>query len=176
MRKENVRENSKAPERGGTFPGLQFHSRGVDPMPHSLIKMLVHCVFSTKGRKDSIKNQAALWAYMGGIARNVGIELIIAGGMPNHIHLLFWLPSTRTLAELIRDFKANSSGWMRKSNRHFEWQQGYGAFSVSPWKLREVKSYIANQEEHHRTRTYEEEFLMFLDRAGIKYDLHDVFD
>lgn len=93
-------------------------------MRHSLVTVLVHSVFSTKGRRNSIPDKNALFAYMGGIGRNVGVELIIAGGMPNHVHLLFWLPATKNVAEVVRDFKSNSSRWIRERSPKFEWQNG----------------------------------------------------
>jgi REP element-mobilizing transposase RayT len=130
--------------------------------------------FSTKRRRNSVPDMQALFAYFGGIARGVGVELIIAGGMPNHVHLLFWLPGRRAVSDVIRDFKANFSRWIRRTSPKFEWQQGFGAFSVSPNKLKEVKSYIANQEGHHRKRSFEEKFIALLKMAGIKYDENEI--
>ena len=118
-----------------------------------------------------------LWAYNTGIGRNKGIAVLAVGGIENHIHLLIELPPTKTLAEAINVFKSNSSRWMKtKGVKDFSWQIGYGAFSVGPQHLPGVKRYIRNQREHHKTETYEEEFIGFLKRAGIEYDPNHVFD
>src|SRR5438105_4673221 len=128
-------------------------------MPQSLVKVAVHIIFSAKLRKNLIPQdrQQDLWAYMGGIARNKNIELIIAGGMRNHLHMLFEMPATMTLADVVKAFKANSSRWLREQIPLFGWQGGYGAFSVSPSHIGRVKDYIATQPEHHKGRSFEEE-------------------
>lgn len=147
-------------------------------MPQSLVKVAVHVVFGAKLRKNLIPHdrQQDLWAYMGGIARNKKIALIIAGGMRNHLHMLLEMPATMTLADVVRTFKANSSRWLREQHRDFAWQGGYGAFSVSPSHIGIVKEYIANQPEHHKRRNFEEEFLLLLKKAGVDYDPRYVFD
>jgi putative transposase len=118
-----------------------------------------------------------LWAYNIGIGRNKGILVIAAGGIENHIHLLIELPPTLSLAEAISKFKSNSSRWMKtKGIKDFSWQTGYGAFSVGAKQLGAVTKYIRNQREHHKTQTYEEEFIGFLKRAGIEFDPEHVFD
>ena len=95
------------------------------------------------------------------------IVLMIAGGMRAHVHLLFELPAKKNVADVIKTFKANSSRWMRRRHRHFAWQAGYGAFSVSPSKIGAVKEYIAKQAEHHKKRDFKEEFLIMLKKAGV---------
>lgn len=147
-------------------------------MPQSLLKVAVHVVFGTKGRRNLIPEgrEEALWAYIGGIARNKNIVLIIAGGMRDHLHLLFEQPATMTIADAVKTFKANSSRWLGKQNSAFAWQGGYGAFSVSPSQIKTVKEYIANQHEHHKKRNFEQEFLLLLKKAGIDYDPRYVFD
>jgi putative transposase len=103
--------------------------------------------------------------------------VIAVGGIENHIHLCIGLPPTVCLADAISTFKANSSRWMKQKRvRNFGWQTGYGAFSVSPPQLPEVKRYIRNQREHHTKRSYEEEFLSMLKRSGLNYDPRHVFD
>lgn len=143
-------------------------------MAHSYSNDLVHVVFSTKERQKIIPRAKLpdVWAYFGGIARNNQIPLLIAGGTVDHVHLLFALPATMALSKAIQTFKANSSRWIAPG---FEWQNGYGAFSVSPADRDRVRQYIATQEEHHRTRTFEEEFLSLLKNAGIEYDPKFVF-
>ena len=116
-------------------------------MPQTYAANFVHCVFSTKDRRDLIPEtlQEKLRAYLLGIANNLGITLIAAGGMANHVHLLIGLPPTLPLAEAVQKPKANSSRWFGEHGIAFEWQKGYGAFSVSPSLLSTVQTYIRNQ-------------------------------
>jgi putative transposase len=141
-------------------------------VPHAYAANFVHCVFSTKGRNDLVTPdfQPKLSAYLFGIAKNLGIELLAAGGTANHIHLLIGLPPTLALAEALQKLKANSSRWMGEQGFSFEWQKGYGAFSVSPSLLETVRAYIRNQEKHHRRRSFDEEFRALLEKSGIAYD------
>jgi REP element-mobilizing transposase RayT len=90
--------------------------------------------------------------------------------MPNHSHLLFLLPATISLASAINAFKTNSSRFMHERGLAFQWQDGYGAFSVSPSQLDKVTAYIRNQREHHKKVTFEQEFLALLKKAGVPYD------
>ncbi|HET9743765.1 MAG TPA: transposase [Terriglobales bacterium] len=143
-------------------------------MGHSYNNVLVHAVFSTKGRGKSIPKSKLpeLWPYFGGIAKRNKISLLCAGGMQDHAHLLFVLPNIMTLADALRIFKSNSSGWLSPK---FDWQQGYGAFAVSASNRDKVRAYIQNQEKHHRKRSFEEEFLFLLKSAGVDYDPKYVF-
>ncbi|MBV9145267.1 MAG: transposase [Acidobacteria bacterium] len=136
---------------------------------HSYCNVLVHAIFSTKMRRNSIPADKleALWRYFGGIARHHKISLLRAGGTRNHAHLLFALPSTQTIADVIGTFKSNSSRWVSPI---FEWQSGYGAFSVSVSNREKVIAYIDHQEKHYREMTFDEEFLAFLKKAGVDYD------
>ena len=147
-------------------------------MPQSLVRIAIHAVFSTKERKNLIPESEFknLWAYLGGIAKNTKIVLIIAGGMRDHVHLLFELPARGNVADIVKTFKANSSHWMREKHRDFAWQAGYGAFSVSPSQIAAVKRYIANQAEHHKKRDFKQEFLIMLKKAGVNYDPRYIFD
>ena len=117
-----------------------------------------------------IRNPQPLWAYMRGIARNCGFDILSIGGTSNHIHILLALPPRRNLVETIRDLKANSSRFMKNEVQGFAWQDGYSALSVSPSQIQAVKRYIAGQPEHHRKRTFDDEYLVLLDKAGVKYD------
>jgi putative transposase len=108
-----------------------------------------------------------LYAYFGGIARGEGLTLVIAGGTANHVHLLLALPATCALSHAIQKLKGSSSKWM---GLNFAWQEGYGAFSVSHSQLDTVKRYIQNQEEHHRKRSFEDEFRALLQSCGIPFD------
>ena len=146
-------------------------------MSHAHAANFVHCVFSTKDRRNliSAELQDRLHAYLIGIANNVGFEILAAGGTSNHLHLLIALPPALTLATAMQKLKANSSRWLANNGGEFEWQKSYGAFSVSPSQLPSVQSYICNQLEHHRRRNFEEEFRALLDKSGITYDLNRLF-
>lgn len=150
-------------------------------MPQSFACLYVHLIFSTKDRMDWIKEdwERELAKYFAGVLRNQGCRLIEAGGTENHAHLLFSMAKQASISELVRDLKSNSSGWIHRefpSSREFAWQVGYAAFSVSYSALDDVKKYIENQKEHHRTRTFQEEFLAFLEKHHIEYDPKYVFD
>ena len=144
----------------------------------SYVSSYFHCVFSTKERRDTIppKLQERLWAYLSGIAKNLGIELLAAGGTANHIHLLIALPPKLPLAEAVQKLKANSSRWLGEHKIAFEWQKGYGAFSVSPSLLNTVQEYIRHQAEHHQKRNFEEEFLTLLRKSGVVCSAGQTFD
>src|SRR3954463_11506053 len=146
-------------------------------MSHAYSGNFVHCVFSTKGRRNTIPAdlQSNLRGYMTGIAKNLKTNLIATGGTANHVHILMALPPTNRLAEVVQKIKANSSRWMGEQGQSFEWQKGYGAFSVSPSMLEVVKAYVLNQEEHHRKRSFEEEFLALLKKSGLTFDPTKVF-
>ena len=141
---------------------------------HSYPNVLVHVIFATKLRRNSIPGEKLkdLWRYFGGIARNHDIPLIRAGGTRTHVHLLFVMPATKTLSDVIRTLKANSSRWLSPK---FEWQVGYGAFGVSASNREKVIEYIENQDKHHKKLSFEEEFLAFLKSAGVDYDPRFVF-
>jgi len=143
-------------------------------MAHTYASNLIHCIFSAKDRKPLIAADriADLYAYIGGIARSEGSSLIAAGGTADHVHLLFILPATQSLAVIVQKLKGSSSHWMGKG---FSWQEGYGAFSVSPSQVSAVKTYIQNQEQHHRKQSFEEEFTTLLRNCGIEYDPRYVF-
>jgi len=141
-------------------------------MSHSYTNNYVHAVYSTKGREDLIppKFEKRLYSFIAAIAREHKIPLLATGGMPNHSHLLFLLPATISLASAINTFKANSSRFMHEQGLPFQWQSGYGAFSVSISQLDTVTAYIRSQREHHKKMTFEEEFLSLLKKAGVPYD------
>jgi putative transposase len=143
-------------------------------MSHAHAANFVHCVFSTKGRLDRIpvELQEKLYAYLIGIAGNLGSSILAAGGTANHVHLLIGLPPSLALAEVVQKLKANSSRWIGSG---FEWQKGYGAFSVSASLVTAVQAYIRNQAEHHRKRSFEEEFVTLLRKSGVAYDAERLF-
>jgi putative transposase len=150
-------------------------------MPQSFASLHVHIVFSTKSREPLISGDMAtrLYDYIGGIVRVRGSVLAAAGGMPDHVHLLCSLGREISVAEALRDIKANSSKWIHEtfpSQRGFAWQAGYGAFAVSYSNLPAVKRYIANQAEHHRVKTFQEEFLALLHRHNLQFDQSHLWD
>lgn len=146
-------------------------------MPHSYVSSVFHIVFSTKQRMQLIPadRQSRLWNYLAGIALNHGIQVLAVGGTENHVHMLVVLPADMALSDAVRTLKANSSRWVRETERLFAWQEGYGAFSVSPSQLDRVKEYIANQPAHHATRSFEDEFLAMLQAANIRVEANQVF-
>jgi len=146
-------------------------------MAHSFVSSVFHIVFSTKQRMQLIRpdHQSRLWNYLAGIARNHGMQVLAVGGTENHVHMLVVLPSDMALSDAVRTLKANSSRWMRETDRFFAWQEGYGAFSVSPSQRERAKQYIANQLAHHRTHSFEQEFLAMLQAANIRFGPDRVF-
>ena len=141
-------------------------------MGHSYSQNLIHCVYSTEGRRNLIAPdlQPALWAFKGSIAKQKGIQLITAGGTSNHAHILIALSPTMALAKALQTIKAYSSRWMAEHGAAFKWQEGYGAFSVSPSQVQTVMNYIRNQEKHHTKRSFEEEFVFLFESSGVEYD------
>ena len=143
-------------------------------MAHTYCSALFHCVFSTKERRRAIAPdlQERLWAYMGGIARENEMKALAVGGTEDHVHLLLSLPSTLAIAEAMRKIKGGSSRWLHESCGlvGFEWQKGYGAFSIGCSQVNATVAYIAEQREHHRKRDFQAEFLSILKRHGIDYD------
>ena len=144
-------------------------------MPHTLSRNLVHCVFSTKGRLNLIKEPEVLWKHLGVIAKAKDIALVTAGGTANHIHLLLALSPKVTLSNAIQNLKAHSSRWMKEDVPRFAWQEGYGAFSVSESSREAVMHYIATQAEHHKKWTYEQEFETLVRKSGVEYDPRYLF-
>ena len=142
-------------------------------MSHTYVCELVHCVFSTKQRRPLIRPefQNDLWSFLGGTARKNEFKALIVGGTENHVHILLSLPATMAVAKAVQLMKGASSRWLNESHaRHFEWQQGYGAFTVSVSQKGQTIAYIQAQAEHHRKRSFEEEFIAFLKRHDVEYD------
>lgn len=150
-------------------------------MPQSFACLYVHLIFSTKGRVDWIDEdwERDLAKYFAGVLRNQDCKLVESGGIANHVHLLFSMARQANISNLVRDLKSNSSSWVHREFpvlKEFAWQAGYAAFSVSYSSLDDVKRYIENQKEHHRTRTFQEEFLAFLEKHHVEYDPKYVFE
>ncbi|PTY01643.1 IS200/IS605 family transposase [Verrucomicrobia bacterium LW23] len=150
-------------------------------MSQSLSNVLIHAIFSTKERAPWLVSEIRddLWHYLTAILNNIDCPSIKLGGIDDHVHVLFSLSRTMTVADVIKTLKANSSKWIKTKKselKNFQWQQGYAAFSVSPSSLPQVITYIHNQEKHHKMRTFMEEYISFLDKHGIKYDPKYVWD
>lgn len=143
-------------------------------MSHTYCCALFHCVFSTKNRSKTIPPEIRkrLSVYMAGIAREHGMKLLAAGGTDYHVHLLLSLPSSKSLSQGIREIKSGSSYWMRANCGvpEFQWQEGYGAFSIGWTQVNATLIYIARQEEHHRRRDFQAELLAFLKKHEIEFD------
>jgi REP element-mobilizing transposase RayT len=139
-------------------------------MPHTCVSGLYHVVFSTKGRANLIPGdkRESLWQYIGGIARSNRMKAIAVGGTTNHAHVLLDVPSTIPIAKAVQLIKGGSSKWMHeKTGRAFQWQEGYGAFTVSVSHQPATIAYITSQEKHHARHTFEDEFMSFLKRHNI---------
>jgi putative transposase len=142
-------------------------------MSHTYVSELMHVVFSTKQRSNTIPTDMLdrLWSFLGGIARKNGFKTIAIGSTVNHVHILLSLPATMPLAKAVQLLKGGSSKWLNETIRpRFEWQQGYGGFSVSISQQTRTVAYINSQAEHHRDRNFEEEFVAFLKKHNIDYD------
>jgi putative transposase len=142
-------------------------------MPSTLLSLHFHIVFGTKERRRTIADpwRVELHAYIGGIIKDMNAVPEAIGGPGDHAHVLASLRATHTIAEIVRQMKRGSSEWIHRHGvRQFQWQEGYAAFTVSPSQVSKVKQYIANQVEHHRRKTFEEEYRELLRLSGIDYD------
>jgi len=142
---------------------------------HSFTSCLVHCVFSTKERRRLITSalQERLWPYLGGMARAHKMKMLAVDGVEDHVHALLSIPATLPIAKAVQLLKGNSSKWIHETfpdQRLFGWQEGYGAFSIGVSGVDETIGYIRNQKEHHRSRSFKEELIAFLEKHGIEYE------
>ena len=150
-------------------------------MAHTFSNILVHVVFSTKERQPTIRDafRERLWSYMGGVAKNEFGAARAIGGTEDHVHALLSLNTTTSVAKALERWKSVASGWVHKNVAEaasFAWQNGYGAFSVSESNTAAVVEYIRNQAEHHRRRSFKQEFIALLKKHKIDYDPGHVFD
>ncbi len=151
-------------------------------MPQSLAKVLLHIVFSTKNRYAFLtdkKIREEMHAYLGGTCNALDCPVLIVGGVAEHVHILCALSRNLSIAKLVGDLKRESSKWVKTKERmltKFAWQNGYGAFSVGQSEVERVRAYIAGQEEHHRKRTFQDEYRAFLKEYGVDYDERYVWD
>ena len=151
-------------------------------MPQSLVQIYVHVVYATKHRKPFLRDndfRDRTHRYLAGICRNLKCPTIIVGGIEDHVHILCRLGKNIELADLIRDMKRDSSKWVKTEQSRladFHWQQGYRAFSISPSHVDALSRYIANQEEHHRRETFQDEFRRLCEKYGLQIDERYVWD
>lgn len=150
-------------------------------MANTYTQINIHAVFSVKGRGNFIKSKFRdeLHKYISGIINEKGNYSLAVNGYKDHVHVFFELNPTKAVSDVIRDIKANSSKWINEKRflpGKFEWQSGYGAFSYSKSQRDGVIQYIMKQEEHHKEKTFREEYLALLDKFDIAFDDHYVFD
>ena len=149
-------------------------------MSQSLARILIHIVFSTKNREAMISDsiRPGLFAYIATVGRDLGCEVFRAGGMPDHVHLAVSLGRTLSIAEFVKKVKQTSSMWMKETGHstRFEWQAGYGAFSIGESQLAALVRYIEGQAEHHLVRTFQEEYRAMLAKYGIAGDERYLWD
>ena len=145
-------------------------------MAQSLAKILVHLVFSTKDRRKHFHkptHRDELHRYLGGILSNLDCQPVIVGGVEDHVHLLFALSRTVTVADLVKELKRSSAIWLQANDPQyadFSWQSGYGIFSIAYSQIEGARAYISNQEEHHRKMSYQDEVLTLLKRYDVPFD------
>jgi putative transposase len=143
-------------------------------MPSTHTSLHCHVVFSTKDRHPFLTHDVRerIFDYLGGCLLRHGAQPLTIGGVADHVHLLFGYRPTQCIADLVHDIKKPATGWARDELkiRKFAWQEGYGAYSVSRSAIPRVRTYIAEQETHHRRVTFQEEYIAFLERHGVEYD------
>jgi REP-associated tyrosine transposase len=150
-------------------------------MPNTYTQIHIHFVFAVKYREGVIHKdwKDELYKYITGVIQNNKHKLISINGMPDHIHILIGLRPTQSISELLQDIKGNSSKWINDKKfvkGKFEWQEGYGAFSYGKSQLKDVITYIENQEKHHQHKTFRQEYLEFLQKFEIDYDEKFIFN
>jgi REP element-mobilizing transposase RayT len=150
-------------------------------MSHSYVSAMHHCVWSTKYRRNTITSalRDRLLPYLGGIARKNNMKALAIGGVEDHVHMLLSVPATMAISKAVQLIKGGSSKWVHDTFPQFHefgWQEGYGAFSIGISQSDDTVAYIDNQAEHHRRRTFQEEFIAFLEKHGIEYDPDHVWD
>jgi REP element-mobilizing transposase RayT len=150
-------------------------------MPQSLARLHIHLIFSTKNRERIISDRVrdSLHAYMATVLQNLGSPPVLINSVEDHVHVLFELARTVAVSSAVEDVKKASSKWIKTQGGEFAgfaWQAGYGAFAVSESNVPAVREYIANQQEHHRKKSFQEEYRAFLERHQIAFDERYVWD
>lgn len=152
-----------------------------DKMPQSLVKNYIHLVYSTKHRQHLLDEaiQPDLFSYIGGICSRLECYPVKVGGHTNHVHVLFLLSKKKALMDVVEEIKSHASKWIKTKGREYGnvyWQNGYGAFSVNPSEVDTVVAYIENQRDHHKKKTFEDEYRAFLKKYNVAYDERYVWD
>lgn len=151
-------------------------------MPQSLAQIYVHLVFSTKDRRPLLADQNIrdeMHKFIGGASNQLDCPVLRVGGVADHVHILCRLAKTLAVSELVKELKRTSSLWVKtKSIAHgdFHWQNGFGAFSVSPGHVEPLRTYISSQDDHHRTESFQDEFRRLLKKYGVEWDERYVWD
>lgn len=150
-------------------------------MPQSLARLYVHLIFSTKHRERLLTDRVrdSLHAYLATVLQHFNCRPVLINSVEDHIHILFDLGRTVAVSQAVEEVKTTSSKWLKTQGAEFAgfaWQSGYGAFSVSESNIQSVREYIANQKEHHRVKSFEEEYRTFLEKHGVAYDERYVWD
>lgn len=150
------------------------------PMSNRNYQIFIHCIFAVKNRKALIKEQwkPKFFAVIGNLINETGCKTVIVNGMEDHVHCLIKMKPDLSVSEVMKNAKAKSSKWVNKSgimDSRFQWQSGFGAFSYSKSAVHDVIRYIQNQEEHHKKRTFLEEYVQFLDKFEVEFDERYIF-
>jgi putative transposase len=143
-------------------------------MANTYVRVIIHYIWSTKGREPLIRPsiEERVWSYIAGIAHQRGMKAIKVGGIEDHVHVVIELAKQVNISEVAKHLKGFSSRWINKeglTETPFAWQDGFGAYSVSPSHLESLVRYVENQREHHATQSFEDEYLEFLKRYGVAY-------
>ena len=151
-------------------------------MGQSLVQIYVHVIFSTKNRQPFLTDlalRAKLHAYIAGICRNLNSSAVVVGGVEDHVHILCRLGKQVAVSDFVREIKRDSSKWVKSQGpilSQFHWQDGYGAFSTSPGHVDDLRAYIANQVEHHRKESFQDEFRCVCAKFGVEINEQYVWD
>lgn len=150
-------------------------------MPQSLAKNLIHLVFSTKNRVPVLTDEVRgpLCAYAAAVLHDLDSQVLAINAWRDHVHFLFVLSKNRPLAQVVMEIKRATSKWIKTRGRgftRFHWQAGYGAFSIGQSGIEEVQKYIASQAEHHRVKSFQEEFRSFLKKYEMEFDARYLWD
>jgi REP element-mobilizing transposase RayT len=150
-------------------------------MPQSLARLHLHLIFSTKHRERWLTDavRSPLHAYMATVLQNINCPPVLINSVEDHMHILFELARTVSVSEAVEEVKKSSSKWIKTQGTGlagFSWQAGYGVFAVSESNVPAVREYVANQQEHHRKKSFQEEYRAFLERHQVTYDERYVWD
>ena len=150
-------------------------------MPQSLARLHIHLIFSTKNREPDLSDTVrdSLHRYMATVLQNLECPPVLINSVADHVHILFELGRTVSVSEAVEQVKKTSSKWIKTQGAEFSrfaWQAGYGAFAVSESNVASVREYIADQQAHHRKKSFQDEYRAFLDRHRVMFDERYVWD